>query len=339
MAEQVEGENGSETAAAIDVSATETTTVTATAEATALVATPKTSPSVASTEMVKTGEPEAAAAEAQLEKPKPVNPLAAFFAPKRATSQAKPRLPKAKPARIASQDETQPVAQTEVAEAKREKAKPANPLAAFFAPKRATPQTKSRPARVASLETRKPNAKVDRAARRSSASGSLPGVRSREGLFGIIARTNQRNGSDTRNKNNRDQLASAGALAGVGRQIFQHQRKGIRSDCFPRALVNILRQVERHYGKRLVITSGYRSRSYNRRIRGARNSTHTRCMAADIQVKGVSKWALAKYLRSIPGRGGVGTYCWTKSVHIDVGAKRAWHYCNRRKKRSRKRRA
>ena len=36
------------------------------------------------------------------------------------------------------------------------------------------------------------------------------------------------------------------------------------------------------------------------------------CAAADVQVPGVSKWELANYVRSMPGRGGVGTYCHTE---------------------------
>ena len=53
---------------------------------------------------------------------------------------------------------------------------------------------------------------------------------------------------------------------------------------------------------------------------------------ADIQIKGVSKWELATYLRSLPERGGVGTYCHTASVHIDIGPQRDWNWRCRRKK-------
>ncbi|TIL49575.1 MAG: DUF882 domain-containing protein, partial [Mesorhizobium sp.] len=54
--------------------------------------------------------------------------------------------------------------------------------------------------------------------------------------------------------------------------------------------------------------------------------------AADIQVPGVSKAQLASYIRTMPGRGGVGTYCHTESVHIDVGPERDWNWrCRRRR--------
>ncbi len=156
---------------------------------------------------------------------------------------------------------------------------------------------------------------------------SLPGVNLKR-LFGIDT-------EDTEELDEPEQLASVTNRARRGTHGLLLQRKDVKVGCFPPDLVRILKQVERRFGCTPIVTSGYRSRSYNRRIRGARNSMHIHCKAADIQVKGVSKWKLAKYLRSLPGRGGVGTYCHTRSVHIDVAGKRDW---NRRCRRSRKRR-
>ena len=131
------------------------------------------------------------------------------------------------------------------------------------------------------------------------------------------------------------EVASVSNLARRGNFGLLLQRPDVKVGCFPQSLVRILKQVERRFGRTPIVTSGYRSRAKNRRIRGARNSTHINCTAADIQVKGVSKWQVAKYLRSIPNRGGVGTYCHTNSVHIDVGKKRDWNWRCRRKKRTR----
>src|SRR5690606_27582904 len=102
--------------------------------------------------------------------------------------------------------------------------------------------------------------------------------------------------------------------------------------CLKPSLVRVLKNVEKHFGKPVIVTSGYRGVDRNRRARGARNSLHMYCAAADIQIEGVSKAQLATFMRSMPGRGGVGTYCHTQSVHVDVGPERDWNWrCRRRK--------
>ncbi len=73
-----------------------------------------------------------------------------------------------------------------------------------------------------------------------------------------------------------------------------------------------------------IVTSGYRSK-------GRKGSLHRQCMAVDFIVPSVAKETLVKYLRSLPEAGGVGTYCHTKSVHIDVGEARDWGYCGFRR--------
>ncbi|MEM1038602.1 MAG: D-Ala-D-Ala carboxypeptidase family metallohydrolase [Pseudomonadota bacterium] len=164
---------------------------------------------------------------------------------------------------------------------------------------------------------------------RRADNGNLPGVRSKN-LFGVTsAKKVRRPKEDVKDKN--IIVASAASRAVRGNHGLLLQRPSVKVGCFPKRLLSILRKVERRFGRKVIVTSGFRSRAHNRRIRGARNSTHTRCLAADIQVKGVSKWQMARYLRSLPGRGGVGTYCHTKSVHIDIGKKRSWNYCTRRR--------
>lgn len=128
------------------------------------------------------------------------------------------------------------------------------------------------------------------------------------------------------------QLASAAGLARLAPNGLHLQTDKVQVDCFKPQLVRTLKAIERHYGRPVMVTSGYRSPKHNRRVGGASGSRHTSCEAADVQVEGVSKWQLAKYLRSIPGRGGVGTYCHTESVHIDIGNTRDWNWrCRRRK--------
>lgn len=102
-------------------------------------------------------------------------------------------------------------------------------------------------------------------------------------------------------------------------------------------LMRIMDKVHKHYGKELRIESAYRSSKYNRKVSGAKNSAHMRCNAVDFEIIGVDKFALAKYLRTIKGVGGVGTYCSSNPVHIDVERKRSWHWdCKSKTKRRRK---
>ena len=126
-------------------------------------------------------------------------------------------------------------------------------------------------------------------------------------------------------------MASAAGLARLAPNGLLKQRETVDTACLKPNLVRMLKQVERHFGKRLVVTSGYRSPSYNKKVRGAEKSQHMYCAAVDVQMPGVNKWELARYVRSMPGRGGVGTYC-HQSIHIDVGPERDWNWkCGGRK--------
>ena len=42
--------------------------------------------------------------------------------------------------------------------------------------------------------------------------------------------------------------------------------------CLKPSLVRVLKTIESHYGRKLIVTSGYRSPERNRRARGAKNS-------------------------------------------------------------------
>jgi len=168
---------------------------------------------------------------------------------------------------------------------------------------------------------------------RASGDGEfLPGVKSSNELFGINrGKKNSRDTGATR-------VAAVGGLGRLSPNGLRVQHAKVQVSCLKPGVLRILKTVERRFGSKPIITSGYRSAKRNRRAGGARNSLHIYCKAVDIQVEGVSKWQLAKYLRTIPGRGGVGTYCRTKSVHLDIGSKRDWHHpCRRSKAKKRKR--
>lgn len=99
-------------------------------------------------------------------------------------------------------------------------------------------------------------------------------------------------------------------------------------------LKSMLHTVQKHFGKPVLVVSGCRSRAHNRRIGGASKSWHLRCMAADITIKGVSKGRLLRYVARLPGRGGVGSYCRSSAVHVDVGPRRNWYWGCRGKRKN-----
>lgn len=106
--------------------------------------------------------------------------------------------------------------------------------------------------------------------------------------------------------------------------MAEHSKVQVK--CLKPELVAMIHRLEKKYGKKPIISSGYRSPSYNKRVHGAKRSKHMTCEAVDIWIPGVSKWALAKHVRALPDRGGVGTYCRSKFIHIDIGNRRDWNW-------------
>lgn len=167
------------------------------------------------------------------------------------------------------------------------------------------------------------------------ATDPLPGVR-QGNLFEITRKSGIDDDSDIdlHEGGEEIQMASAAGLARLAPNGLLMQTDRVDVACLKPSLVRVLRTIEGHYGKKVIVTSGYRSPPVNRKARGARNSLHMYCAAADIQVAGVAKWELAEFLRAMPGRGGVGTYCHTNSVHVDVGPERDWNWRCRKRKRA-----
>ncbi|MEX0347164.1 MAG: D-Ala-D-Ala carboxypeptidase family metallohydrolase [Rhizobiaceae bacterium] len=239
----------------------------------------------------------------------------------------------------ADEEAAKPTAQVKLVEAARTEKKNRF-LSSLWSPKPRVNVPAAKPTEnrlvVASASPAPAKKKKIRAADLAASGGALPGVRDEDQLFEISRKSGLDDNSDIDINENEGayRVASAAGLARLAPNGLLTQREGVDVACLKPALVRVLKKVERHYGKRVVVTSGYRSPTYNRRARGARNSLHMYCAAADVQVEGVTKWELAKYLRSMPGRGGVGTYCHTKSVHVDVGPERDWNWrCRRRKRR------
>jgi uncharacterized protein YcbK (DUF882 family) len=159
----------------------------------------------------------------------------------------------------------------------------------------------------------------------------LPGVR--ESLFEINRGTGASDDDDIdlHEGGGIYQVASAAGLARLAPNGLLRQHDDVDVSCLKPSLVRVLKTIENHFGRKMIVTSGFRDSDRNRRARGARNSLHMYCAAADVQIPGVSKAQLAAFVRAMPGRGGVGTYCHTDSVHIDVGPERDWNWrCRRR---------
>ncbi|WP_061935766.1 D-Ala-D-Ala carboxypeptidase family metallohydrolase [Aureimonas sp. AU22] len=127
------------------------------------------------------------------------------------------------------------------------------------------------------------------------------------------------------------QLASLSGIARLAPSGLLIQREDVVTNCFDSNLMALISQVETRFKQKVVITSGFRSPSHNRRVNGAKASMHMACKAADLHVPGVNGQEVARFVRALPGRGGVGTYCHTAAIHIDVGKMRDWNWpCRRR---------
>jgi hypothetical protein len=124
-------------------------------------------------------------------------------------------------------------------------------------------------------------------------------------------------GDDPRDDDFEDEMSS--------KKLVEKQTDYVNIACLKPSLMRLINAAGTHFKGTPVITSGFRDR-------GRRGSYHRRCEAADFFITGVSSGALTTFLRTLPGAGGVGTYCHTKSVHIDTGEPRDWHQCGFRRR-------
>ena len=75
---------------------------------------------------------------------------------------------------------------------------------------------------------------------------------------------------------------------------------------------------EGRFGRKVVMSSGYRDSHPNAQAGGASDSYHTKCMAADFHIPGVAKQDLIAFAMRNGYVGGLGCYPGREFIHIDV---------------------
>lgn len=88
--------------------------------------------------------------------------------------------------------------------------------------------------------------------------------------------------------------------------------------CLSPALRMAIWDIEGHFGRKVVMNSGFRSIWHNNDVGGATDSYHMKCMAADIFVPGVPKDKLIAFAKQVDLIGGLGCYPGRDFIHIDV---------------------
>ncbi|MFY9559049.1 MAG: D-Ala-D-Ala carboxypeptidase family metallohydrolase [Terriglobales bacterium] len=84
-------------------------------------------------------------------------------------------------------------------------------------------------------------------------------------------------------------------------------------------LIDALEELRRLAGKAIVIHDGYRCAAHNQEVGGVNNSEHTRGMAADVEISGLSLQQMYELALQVPefAEGGIGAYD-GGFLHVDV---------------------
>jgi uncharacterized protein YcbK (DUF882 family) len=92
----------------------------------------------------------------------------------------------------------------------------------------------------------------------------------------------------------------------------------VNAFCITPKLRVTLAQFEGHFGRKIVMSSGYRDPFTNGKVGGADNSYHMKCMAADFFIPGVPKSRLIAFALRNGNVGGLGCYPGRDFIHVDV---------------------
>ena len=94
--------------------------------------------------------------------------------------------------------------------------------------------------------------------------------------------------------------------------------RDVNALCLSPKLRFLVWEFEGHFGRKVIMNSGYRDGNHNAQAGGADNSYHTRCMAADFYIPGVDKRDLILFAMRTDAVGGVGCYPGRQFIHVDV---------------------
>ncbi len=92
----------------------------------------------------------------------------------------------------------------------------------------------------------------------------------------------------------------------------------VNAFCISPKLRFLIWEFEGHFGRKVIMHSGYRDRQHNTAAGGADNSYHTKCMAADFYIPGVDKRELIAFAMRTSSVGGLGCYLGRPFIHVDV---------------------
>jgi zinc D-Ala-D-Ala carboxypeptidase len=92
----------------------------------------------------------------------------------------------------------------------------------------------------------------------------------------------------------------------------------VNTFCLSPKLRVAIAEFEGHFGRKVVVSSGYRDPFHNGKVGGADQSYHMKCEAADFFIPGVHKSKLIAFAMRTGVVGGLGCYPGKSFIHIDV---------------------
>jgi zinc D-Ala-D-Ala carboxypeptidase len=109
--------------------------------------------------------------------------------------------------------------------------------------------------------------------------------------------------------------AYAGKKSDWGTYVASNE---VNALCLSPKLRFLIWEFEGQFGRKVIMSSGYRDGQHNRAAGGAESSYHTKCMAADFYIPGVDKQQLLAFALHRSSAGGVGCYPGRQFIHVDV---------------------